>query len=313
MTDKSRKISQLPLAVNAASTDRLVMLKTPVDVNSARTITVANLTDGLTKATDLHLGVVRVGNNISVSNGVIYSSYFDYFQLPPTTSLGKEDDLRGMYAVDNNYFYICTLNFTGNSSEIWKQLPFDTSNLVSNSQLSSNLANYQTTADLLSNVATLFGEGFSLTSSDKIVTNKLYSTNETQSTQHYRLTLDTNGVVHLPDESIINGATLKTVPGNYAGITAGPVGKDEDSWVWVDNDGTWIATDYSNNAFTWKFDNNGKLTLPGLLTLPVTNSIPQSTPPSGTVAVSDGAGWDPESDGIEHLMIYINGGWNKVV
>ena len=109
-----------------------------------------------------------------------------------------------------------------------------------------------------------FGEGFSLTDSDKIVTNKLYSTNETQSTQHYRLTLDTNGVVHLPDESIINGATLKTVPGdgNWAGITAGPVGKDEDSWVWVDNYGTWIATDYSNNAFTWNFDNSGNLTSP---------------------------------------------------
>jgi hypothetical protein len=107
-----------------------------------------------------------------------------------------------------------------------------------------------------------FGEGFSLTASDKIVTNELYSTNVSNTTQHYRLTLDTNGVVHLPDESIINGATLKTVPGNYAGITAGPVGKDEDSWVWVDNDGTWIATDYSNNAFTWHFNNNGTLTLP---------------------------------------------------
>ena len=111
-----------------------------------------------------------------------------------------------------------------------------------------------------------FGEGFSLNGSDKIVTNKLYSTNETQPTQHYRLELDTNGVVHLPDQSIINGATLKTVPGNYAGITAGPAspaGKDEDSWVWVDNDGAWIGTKYSTDAFTWKFDNNGNLILPG--------------------------------------------------
>jgi hypothetical protein len=107
-----------------------------------------------------------------------------------------------------------------------------------------------------------FGEGFSLNGADKIVTNKLYSTNETQSTQHYRLTLDTNGVVHLPDESIINGATLKTVSGGWAGITAGPVGHDEDSWVFVDNDGAWIATKYSTDAFTWHFDNSGNLTLP---------------------------------------------------
>lgn len=108
-----------------------------------------------------------------------------------------------------------------------------------------------------------FGEGFGLDNSDKIVTNKLYSTNETQPNQHYRLTLDTNGVVHLPDESIINGATLKSVPGNYAGITAGPVGHDEDSWMWVDSTGAFIATKYNTgNAKTWSFDNTGVLTLP---------------------------------------------------
>lgn len=112
-----------------------------------------------------------------------------------------------------------------------------------------------------------FGEGFSLNSANKIVTNKLYSTNETNSAQHYRLTLDTNGVVHLPDESIINGATLKSVAGNYAGITAGPVGKDEDSWVWVDPSGAWISTDFSDNAYTWHFDTNGVLTLPGTGTI----------------------------------------------
>ena len=67
-----------------------------------------------------------------------------------------------------------------------------------------------------------FGEGFSLTAADKIVTNKLYSTNLTQPTQHYRLELDTNGVVVLPDGSIINGSTIRGVAGtgelNYTGI-----------------------------------------------------------------------------------------------
>jgi hypothetical protein len=110
-----------------------------------------------------------------------------------------------------------------------------------------------------------FGEGFGLDNSDKIVTNKLYSTNLTQPTQHYRLELDTNGVVILPDQSIINGATLKTVPGNWAGITAGPAspaGKDEDSWVWVDNDGATIATKYSTDNYQWKFNNTGALVYP---------------------------------------------------
>ena len=109
-----------------------------------------------------------------------------------------------------------------------------------------------------------FGVGFVNTlDSGKITTSKLYNKNPNQGLNNqYELSVDNGGVVHLPDQSIINGATLKSVPGNYAGITAGPVGKDEDSWVWVDNDGAWIATKFSTTAYTWHFDNTGKLTLP---------------------------------------------------
>jgi hypothetical protein len=117
-----------------------------------------------------------------------------------------------------------------------------------------------------------FGEGFSLDSDEKVVTNKLYSSDITQPTQRYRLELTTTGVVVLPDQSIINGATLKTIAGNYAGITAGPAspaGKDEDSWVWVDNDGATIATKYSTDNHQWKFGNDGTLTLPDSATLAV--------------------------------------------
>jgi hypothetical protein len=87
---------------------------------------------------------------------------------------------------------------------------------------------------------TAFGEGFGLDNADKIVTNKLYSTNLTQPTQHYRLELDTNGIVILPDQSIINGSTLRGIYGtgeaNYTGITIGPdANHREESWVWVDH------------------------------------------------------------------------------
>jgi hypothetical protein len=99
--------------------------------------------------------------------------------------------------------------------------------------------------------------------SGKITTNKLYNRPANLALNNqYELSVDNGGVVHLPDESIINGATLKTVPGNYAGITAGPVGRDEDSWMWVDSDGAWVATKYSTTAHTWKFDNNGILNFP---------------------------------------------------
>jgi hypothetical protein len=110
-----------------------------------------------------------------------------------------------------------------------------------------------------------FGEGFSLTASNKIVTNKLYSTNETQPTQHYRLELDTNGVVVLPDGSIINGSTIRGIAGtgelNYTGITIGPNSGDaEKTWMWVDHANAYIST--NNFVNTWTFDNNGNFRLP---------------------------------------------------
>lgn len=116
-----------------------------------------------------------------------------------------------------------------------------------------------------------FGEGFSLTAADKIVTNKLYSTNLTQPNQHYRLEVDTNGVVVLPDSSIINGSTIRGVAGtgelNYTGITIGPNSNDaEKTWMWVDHANAYIST--NNFANTWTFGNNGSTTLPSALGYP---------------------------------------------
>jgi hypothetical protein len=112
-----------------------------------------------------------------------------------------------------------------------------------------------------------FGLGFvDNLDAGKITTSKLYNENPNQGLNNqYTLEVTNGGVVALPDGSIINGATLKTIAGNYAGITAGPAspaGKDEDSWVWVDNDGATIATKYSTDNHTWTFNNNGNLTLP---------------------------------------------------
>jgi hypothetical protein len=112
-----------------------------------------------------------------------------------------------------------------------------------------------------------FGLGFTDTlDAGKITTSKLYNENPNQGLNNqYTLEVTDGGVVALPDGSIINGATLKTIAGNYAGITAGPAspaGRDEDSWVWVDNDGATIATKYSTDNHTWTFNNNGGLTFP---------------------------------------------------
>ena len=38
-----------------------------------------------------------------------------------------------------------------------------------------------------------------------------------------------------------------------------------------------------------------------------------ATPLDGMLAVSNGTTWNPQTDGIKHLMIYLNGAWTKVV
>lgn len=164
----------------------------------------------------------------------------------------------------------------GSPSRQWRSMYVSTNTIyINNTPISvDGYGNLTINGDVVSGLTVSdFGEGFSLTANDKLVTNKLYSTNLTQPNQHYRLELDTNGVIHLPDQSIINGATLKSVAGNYAGITAGPIGKDEDSWMWVDSGGAFIATDYSTHAYTWTFDNSGNLTLPGDIQATTGNSV----------------------------------------
>lgn len=69
----------------------------------------------------------------------------------------------------------------------------------------------------------------------------------------------------------------------------------------------------SNGIYSLTLNSTGTVTLPGLLTLPVTTSIPAITTATGTVAVCDGTLWDGGGDGFEHLMIYINDVWTKVV
>lgn len=90
---------------------------------------------------------------------------------------------------------------------------------------------------------------------------------------------------------------VTSIPGGSLGIVAGAV------------DGMALTASSS----TWTFSISGGLTLPGLMTLPVTTSTPVITTATGTVAVCDGTGWDGGGDGFQHLMIYINNTWTKVI
>jgi hypothetical protein len=145
------------------------------------------------------------------------------------------------------------------------------------------------------------GNGFTLNSSNQVTTSSLYNTNLTEPTQHYALSVDTNGVVILPDQSIINGSTLRAVAGSYAGLTTND---DENSWMWVDADGAYIATQYneSGNSHQWTFDNTGTTTFPtgGLISnypgIPGANDSWFVTPGNGTGGISS-------QDGQQYIQV----------
>ena len=199
----------------------------------------------------------------------------------------------------------------------------------------SGSINYSNGASILDGIATNYslpvanastlggiklGEGFSKDGSDKVTTNKLYSTNESHPAQHYRLTLDTNGVVHLPDESIINGATLQVVPGtgelNYAALAAGPDSNHpQKTWIWADAFGASISTDSYISNHLWQFDNSGNVTLPESGSINYSNgmsilegitsgSVPSTTPPTDPI---EGQLWYDTDSG--RIYVYLGDSW----
>lgn len=81
MADQSKKVSELPVAANVASTDRVMVLRDPAGNSSVRTVTVANF-----------------GANLTFSNTVPANS----------VSIGVAGTIR----FDTNYVYVCVANNT---------------------------------------------------------------------------------------------------------------------------------------------------------------------------------------------------------
>jgi hypothetical protein len=146
------------------------------------------------------------------------------------------------------------------------------------------------------------GNGFTLNASNQVSTSSLYNTNLTQPTQHYALSVDTNGVVILPDQSIIDGSTLRAIAGSYAGLTTND---GENSWMWVDANGAYIATQYSEtgNSHQWTFDNTGTTTFPtgGLI-----SNYPGATGANNDswfVTPGNGTGGVSSQDGQQYIQV----------
>jgi hypothetical protein len=67
-----------------------------------------------------------------------------------------------------------------------------------------------------------------------------------------------------------------------------------------------VNSTYQNTIFD--LSDSGNLTIAGILKLPVLTAEPTS-PVTGMMAIADGNVWDPSLDGIECLVVYLNGAW----
>jgi hypothetical protein len=60
------------------------------------------------------------GNSRAITSGNLIAS-LTQVKTAPTTTVGAAGDIKGMFAFDSNYLYICTANYTG-SANIWKRV-----------------------------------------------------------------------------------------------------------------------------------------------------------------------------------------------
>jgi len=70
------------------------------------------------------LYVVVDGNSRAVTAGNLIAS-LTQLKSPPASTLGAVGDVKGMFAFDSNYIYICTSNYTG-SANVWKRVAIST-------------------------------------------------------------------------------------------------------------------------------------------------------------------------------------------
>jgi hypothetical protein len=96
---------------------------------------------------------------------------------------------------------------------------------------------------------------------------------------------DTNNTLRIMDGNTIGGSLIASQP--------------------------WVSAQLSTINQTLANPNFALLGV-GVASFYLNTSAPQPAS-DGWLAVCDGDGWNPGNDGLQHLMIYLNGAWVKVV
>jgi len=91
-----------------------------------------------------------------------------------------------------------------------------------------------------------------------------------------------------------------------------------DSFVIDGTSGGTLARFLVGQGVELRYQNNVKLdtvsygvSITGLAKLSVLTSAPTS-PADGMVAIADGSGWDPMTNGVQTMVVYLNGAWREI-
>ena len=148
MADNSKKVSELPTTTNAASTDRILILRSPASNASVRTITANDFANStkLSFANIIPDTIVTTNSVTIASNGTSNVAFFSY-----TVASGKTGCLdMDIHAKDanNTSATIGHIYVVGNTTAI--------SETDSTVQIGDNIISFDVTPTISSNVITLY-------------------------------------------------------------------------------------------------------------------------------------------------------------
>jgi len=232
MVDNSKKVSELPIANSVVATDRVMVLHDPAGNASVKTITTNNFTNSLRYANGSSVGVIKIGDNLTINATGHVSSYYPAY---------ANVSVAGIVKVGNNLTINATGYLTANNTGSWT---FDGSRADTgggshayiDGQTPGGLILYQDyEVTLIANTAV-----WNFNEDSTVVFPGIFNLHTKDYTELYTAN---------------SGQANKDIDIYTGGFQANGV----EVWLKHDN-GVYIYTE--NGQHEWKFGNDGKLTLP---------------------------------------------------
>lgn len=254
-----------PSGPNLLPTDDIGFLYNDGAGNLAWDLSGINLTfDKLVKG--LNQLILNVDGTVTLPDGSIYDTGF--FTAQSGSSIGLQDSQghNKIYTQDQGIYIQTTNDGTTTHTTIFAE---DGSVTFAGDQVPDTDDSYNLGVDgyrwksLRLSEGITFGDGTTLTSALSIVD----PTTDRLSTGSYSVILGNDGKLTLPSGAYLRTdvypgsveLTADSTSGSYASLASA----NSSSYIWVDNAGSYIATNWTATSRTWIFDKDGVMRTPG--------------------------------------------------